>query len=181
MFRSIALAFALVVGSSGCAVGAIDDEQAERDLVAESASALSGASTPKGVVTLYARATYDKKLGTTMVDVATSQIPILGNVPDQDPHATPHDQDEFVTVLVYVDRKGRRDVLRVLGRSQIGPGGGCIHFNIVARAGDELFIGGVVKIGGGSASVGLVPGPVLVQNGNWQDDPTVQEHVGSAP
>ena len=173
-FAKLSLAFA-TFASSGCAVGAIDREaEAEPDLFAESQAALSGASTPKGAQTLWARATFDPNLGTTMVDLATSPIPNLGNVPTPDPHLAPHDQDRFVTVMVYADRAGRRDVIRVLGKHQIGPGGGCIHFNIVAGVGDRLFIGGVVKLGGGSATVALAPGPVIVGRGDWQNDPTVQ-------
>lgn len=179
MMKSLALACALVMAGSGCAVGAIDGEQqeAERDLVAESQAALSGSSSssvPKGATQLYARATFDVNLGVTMVDVATSPIPTLGNVPSLDPHAPPRNQDKFLVLMVYVDRAGRRDLLRVLGRAQIGPGGGCIHFNIVAAEGDRLFIGGVVRLNGDKPTVGIVPAPITVGRGDWQNDPIVQ-------
>lgn len=180
---NLTLACALVLlplSATGCAVDATDPaEQSEADLVTESQSALSGASKPKGVTPLYARATFDRNLGVTMVDVATSQIPAIQTPPDHDPHATPYDDDRFVTVMVYIDRAGRRDVLRVLGKKQIGPGGGCIHFNIVAGVGDRLFIGGVVKLGGGNASVALAA-PVTVVAGDWQTDQTVQKHTDGA-
>ena len=175
MFKTVSCVFvacALAIASAGCAAEVPDSEEAEPDLVSDSHAALSGASTPKGAAQLYARATFDPNLGVTMVDVATTSLPNIGTVPTTDPH----NSDEFTVVMVYVERDGRRDVLRVLGKNQIGPGGGCIHFNIVAGVGDRLFIGGVVRINGKKGATVGVAEPVTVTNGNWQDDPTVNQH-----
>jgi hypothetical protein len=174
MLLRLSVVAALAIGTAGCAVesSAPPSPESEEDLVAQSHAALSGASIPKGVVTLYARATRDSNMG-TMVDVATTPLVPIGTPPTNNPH----NGDEFVTVMVYADRPGKgRDVLRVLGRHQIGPGGGCIHFNIVAPPGTTLYIGGVVKLGGlNPARIGLAA-PVVVQNGDWDNDPTVNLH-----
>lgn len=175
MIKSLA-AFAMALSLSSCAVGAIDGETeaTESDLVSASHAALSGSSMPAGAVRLYARATLDPALGTVMVDVATSPLANIGNTPIGNPHT----DDQFQVVMVYIDRAdGRRDVLRVLGKNQIGPGGGCIHFNVVAKLGDRLFIGGVVKLAGTKgAKVGIAPTTTVVHSGDWQGDPTTNLH-----
>ncbi len=179
MIKSLAkfsIALAMVVGVSGCAADTSDDTSSEPDLVGQSHAALSSASTPKGAVPLYARATLDPVLGTVMVDVATTPLVPVGAPPSNDPHT----DDAFKVVMVYIDRAdGKRDVLRVLAGKQIGPGGGCIHFNVVAGVGDRLFLGGVVELEGTKgARVGIAPTVTVVLPGNWQDDPTVNLHPG---
>jgi hypothetical protein len=179
MIRTLAkfsIACVIAISMAGCAVEAreTNSPESEEDLIAQSHAALSGASTPVGAVQLYARATHDSNLG-TMVDVATTPLAPIGTPPSVDPH----NGDQFVTIMVYVDAPGKkRDVLRVIGRSQIGPGGGCIHFNIVATPGTVLYIGGVVKLDGQpAASIGIAA-PVTVSNGDWDNDPTVSLHPG---
>lgn len=179
MIKSLAkfsVALAIVVGSAGCAVDASEEPTSEPDLVGQSHAALSSKSTPKGAVQLYARATLDPALGTVMVDVATTPLVPVGTPPSNDPHT----DDAFRVVMVYIDRaNGARDVLRVLAGNQIGPGGGCIHFNVVANVGDRLYVGGVVELEGSKgAKVGIAPTVTVVLPGNWQDDPTVNMHPG---
>ncbi len=153
-----------LVGTSSCAAATEDPDDA---LVGTAQAALSSSSSPKGQHLLYARATYDAARGVTMVDVATTALQQQPTDPD------PHNDDEFIVAMVYVDRSTGRDVLRVLARedftgaNQIGPGGGCIHFSVPANVGDRLAIGGVVRVAGDSRARVAVAPVTTVVGGVW--------------
>jgi hypothetical protein len=170
--KSIALAFALVVAGSGCAVGSIDEGQRDEDVVSQTSAMISAGTTPAASKTLYTRATYDAVLGKTMLDIATSPIPAIGATPDHDPHASPYDQDDFLVVFVNIQRAGKNNILSVFGAHAIGPGGGCIHFSVAAGVGDHVTVTSVVKFAGGPAQVAK-GGDIIVLPGDWHDDPTV--------
>lgn len=154
----------LLVGTSSCASAAEDPDDA---LVGTAQAALSASSTPRGLHALQARATFDAARGVTMVDVATTALQQRPTDPD------PHNDDEFIVAMVYVDRPTGRDVLRVLARedftgtNQIGPGGGCIHFSVPANVGDRLAIGGVVRVAGDSRVRVAVAPVTTVVGGVW--------------
>lgn len=155
------------LGAAGCAV-APDDEVANEDELVRSAHAALSSSNPTGLAPLQVRATFDPALGKTMVDLTSNAFPQAPTDPD------PHDGDRFLAVLVYVDRAdGRRDLVRVLtqndyyGPNGIGPGGGCIHFNVPARVGDRLFVGGIVRLED-ERNARLAAAPlVTVTQGQW--------------
>jgi hypothetical protein len=160
------LVVAFLVSSAGCAAAPEQDD--ERDLVAEAQSALLGKKDIEIFHPLEVRATFDPQLGRTMVDLTSNAFPQQPGDPD------PHDGDDFLAVLVYVDRSnGVRDLLTVLtrqdyyGRNQIGPGGGCIHFSVPAAVGDRLAIGAVVKLEGENrARIAAAPA-TTVEQGAW--------------
>lgn len=157
------------IGSIGCAVAPEDESVANEDELVRSAHAALSTSNPTGVAPLQIRATYDPALGKTMVDLTSNAFPQAPTDPD------PHDDDRFLAVLVYVDRTdGRRDLVRVLtqkdyyGPNGIGPGGGCIHFNVPAAIGDRLFVGGIVKLEGETRARLAAAPLVTVTQGQWQ-------------
>jgi len=160
---SIAIAVASA-GASGCAVPADDGG----DEIASTESAL------RTTYPVYGRATYDANLGATMVDIATTQIPPIDVAPDHDPHIS---SDQFFNVRVrLVGADGTARIATALGGAQIGPGGGCIHFNVPgAVSGDTLFVDTVVRIGTAAPRAGH-SGALAVVDGDWVNDPTVELH-----
>jgi hypothetical protein len=165
---ALVLALASSVSALGCAATGASDDEGTDEAVQTAHAALSTKS-KIAVVPLDVRATYDAALGTTMVDLTTGRIPNAPTDPD------PHNGDQFLAVLVYVDRTdGRRDLLTVVtrqeftGPNQIGPGGGCIHFRIPALAGDRIAIGAVVRLETETrVRIGAAP-VVTVAPGTWQ-------------
>ena len=159
--------------ATGCAAQSADSDT---ELVRSTHEALS--ASPKNLLPIFARATFDPTLGRTMLDVSTSQIPAIGNVPVSDPHTA----DQFLALLVYVDRAGRRDLVEVVAGPEIGPGGGCVHVALNANVGDRIFVGGAVRLAGETrVHVASVTSPVTIVSGDWANDPTVQIHVSDAP
>lgn len=161
------LALMCVVGSVGCAANA-EPESSEPE-VGKTQEALSLSSTPKLLIPLWTRATYDAQLGTTMVDVSTSQVPAIDLPPDHDPH----NGDMFQMVQAFTFRDGRRVNLATLSGVQVGPGGGCIHFSINANLGEKIYVGAVVRLQSQSFPSAGIAAPALVVVGDWLHDPTV--------
>jgi len=148
------VAIVLAVALSGCAVQS--SEPADDDLVRASQAALSS-SARHDLWTLYARAQYDATTDVTNVTLDTRD-PLA----EADPRIL---TDRFVAVMVYRLRgDGVRDLLATLRGEQIGPGGGCIHFKVRARAGERLLIGAVVKLTGvEGAQLAAVPDGTIVR------------------
>jgi len=161
---SIACAFAVsMAGATGCAMPA-DDGAGEE--LGQTESALHS------TYTLYGRATYDANIGAVMVDLATTPIPEIGDAPWTNPHTA----DRFLNVRVWLVNGESRRLISVLGGTSIGPGGGCIHFNVPATTGETLQIDSVVRLTSyGTPRAGRTA-PITVQVGDWVNDPTVVLH-----
>lgn len=164
MLSRCAAIFVATAAMSACAMQSSDG--GSDPTIAEAHQTLSTASTPKGLYPLHAEAVQLAD-GRVIVDLAITNIeqPVTSA---EEPGL--HDTGEFLAVMVYIDRAGgKRDVIEVLtpkdyyGPNSIGPGGGCIHFFVPAKLGDQLFIGGVVKLAGQTrAQIGAAPSAVVV-------------------
>jgi len=160
-------------GLGGCAAGEVVESD-EADSIRTTEAALFCPS-PKGLVQLHAEAVQLTD-GRVIVDLAFTDIPRPPTEADEEPL---HDTGEFFTVLVYrVAPDGWRTPIAILtrkdivGPNAIGPGGGCIHFFVPAKAGDRLFIGGVVKPTGQGLSIGATP--VFTVQGQIEGSPVGQ-------
>lgn len=136
---------------SGCAAET-SEGPVDEDLARASEAALS-ASSRHDLWKLSARAVYDASNDTTAITLDT-----------RDPTDPRILTDRFIAVMVYRDRgNGVREALATLRANQIGPGGGCIHFQVPAKTGELLFIGAVIKLTGmQGAQLGAVPDGVVV-------------------
>jgi hypothetical protein len=166
MFKTLAtcaLLATLAMGSGGCA--ASSDQSGEEEVIQQTHEALS--LSPKNIAPLYVEATALPD-GRTIIDVALTQIPVPIEESDEGPL---HESGSFQAVLVYIDRAdGRRDTINAFAGqalNQIGPGGGCIHLFVNAKAGDRLFIGGTVKLAGETRSRIAAAPITTVQPGQW--------------
>lgn len=157
----------LLAGATGCAMNA--GEESEPAPLGQSQEAISLASKPKGSTQLWVRATYDAQLGQTMVDVATSSVPPIEVAPDHDPH----NGDMFLSVQAFTFREGRRVNLATLSGRAVGPGGGCIHFSVPAAVGEQIYVGGLVRLETEVTPRAGMAAPVSVVVGDWVNDPTV--------
>jgi len=157
----------LLVSSTGCAMNA--SEENDPAPVGQTQEALSLKSSPKGAMQLWARATWDAQLQTTMVDVSTTEVPPIDVVPSHDPH----NGDTFLSVQAFTFRDGHRVNLATLSGVQIGPGGGCIHFSVPAGVGETVYVGGIVRLTTDLAPGAGVAAPAPVVVGDWVNDPTV--------
>jgi hypothetical protein len=159
-----ALLAGLAMGSGGCAAASAD-ESGQQEAIQQTHEALS--LKPKNLYPLSAEATALPD-GRTIIDVALTPIPRPVEQVDEVPL---HASGEFQVVLVYIDHAdGTRDAINAFGGkalNQIGPGGGCVHLFVNAKAGDRLFIGGVVKPAG-QKNAELAAAPITqVQPGQW--------------
>jgi len=141
-------ALGFVAAFSGCVA---ESGESPDDIEVRATQAALSASPRSDLWRLYAQARFDAVKGATAVTLDT-----------RDPFATPDPrilEDRYLAVFVYRDRgDGIRDALAMLRGTQIGPGGGCIHFEAPAAVGDRLFISAVVKLAGDKgAVVGVVP------------------------
>jgi hypothetical protein len=165
MFKTLAtcaLLVSLAASTGGCAASS---DQGDEEVIQQTHEALSLA--PKNLTPLYVEATALPD-GRTIIDVALTPIPSPVQESDEEPL---HESGSFQAVLVYIDREdGRRDTINAFAGNalnQIGPGGGCIHLFVNARAGDRLFIGGAVKLAGETRSR-IAAAPITqVQAGQW--------------
>lgn len=168
MIKSLAkfsIACVVAMSMAGCAATVEQDDET----LATNESALHGHFTYE----IFARATYDANLDKVMVDLATTDIPPIDTAPTHDPHIA---SDRFFNVRVrLIGTDGSARLITVLGGVQIGPGGGCIHFNVPAAVGDTLQIDSIVRIGGLGIRAGRTA-PVTVTVGDWVNDPTVNMH-----
>lgn len=142
----------LVAIVTGCAVQSEPTDDIE---LRASQAALSRAPSVD-LWRLFANATFDAVKGKSAVQLDT-----------RDPIAAPDPKildDRYLAVFVYRERAdGVRELLITLRNDQIGPGGGCIHFDAPAWRGDRLFIGAVLKLAGADrAVVGVVPEGTIV-------------------
>ncbi|MGZ3477533.1 MAG: hypothetical protein ACXWUG_29455 [Polyangiales bacterium] len=159
-----ALLAGLAMGSVGCAAASAD-EGGQQEAIQQTHEALS--LKPKGLYPLSAEATALPD-GRTIIDVALTPIPSPVQESDEIPL---HASGDFQVVLVYIDHAdGTRDAINAFAGAalnQSGPGGGCIHVFVNAKAGDHLFIGGAVKLTGQTRTQIAAAPITTVQPGQW--------------